>query len=481
MHPTALSRRSRRPIWQPEMIAEHIVRPAAAQRTTQIRPLAHRADNHFLIAGLLLSDVVALVLATSATAALRIILEQFLPVTALGYPERHVFASVLVVPVLLVLFVVHGLYDLDKILVGSREYARICNAVTYGVLIVLVISFFAGEGPLVSRSWLVLLWLTTFLFVALARFAARRVVRSVRRRGLLRTRVVIVGASDFGVSFARQMRTACHEGIDVVGFLDEFIPIGQRLVDDVAVIGRPGDLVSGRITRPVDEYLLIPQALPHERLTEITRLMLTRNAPTVRMAVSSSDLLTHDLVIAERASVPLVTIKRARITGIDAILKRGLDLIGASLALLVLGPVSLAMWVRGRRGLVKQAVRGVCGVPTSFVVFGDEATGPLLRGAPALIAVLSGKLSLVGPRPVSVGARVPTTTDLGLAAVKPGLTGPWRLSGPEASLADQAVRDLAYVRDYTIWEDLRIIAQSLLGLLQSAPRARLARWQDTAA
>ena len=131
------------------MIAESF-----AGSTQQVRPrkqefqrsVASRArTNRLVITGLVLADIVALVVAISATAGLRLVLDEFLPVVALGYPERHVFASLFVLPVLLVLFRLHGLYDTDSILVGSQEYARIGNAVTYGVLIVLVSSFFIGD------------------------------------------------------------------------------------------------------------------------------------------------------------------------------------------------------------------------------------------------------------------------------------------------------------------------------------------------
>jgi lipopolysaccharide/colanic/teichoic acid biosynthesis glycosyltransferase len=70
--------------------------------------------------------------------------------------------------------------------------------------------------------------------------------------------------------------------------------------------------------------------------------------------------------------------------------------------------------------------------------------------------VLRGELSLVGPRPVLFGPGGPPD-HIGLTAVKPGLTGRWRLSGPGASLADQAAQDLRYVHEYSIWEDLRIL------------------------
>ena len=76
-------------------------------------------------------------------------------------------------------------------------------------------------------------------------------------------------------------------------------PIGQALLGNLAVIGRPTDLLRGLQTPLADEYILVPQAVPHERLEEITRLMMSRNGPTLRMAVSSRDRLTHGVQVTE--------------------------------------------------------------------------------------------------------------------------------------------------------------------------------------
>lgn len=472
------------------MIAENVIRPLITIRSgnaARERAARRQRESQFLIGGLVLLDGLMIALAIVVTTALRLVLDGLLPVVALGLPERHVFASLLTAPVLLGLFWFNSLYDGDAILAGSREYGRIAHAVTYGVLFVLGASYFVGDGPLVSRSWLLLLWVSTIVLVSVGRFAARRIVRQLRHRGLLRTRVVVVGASSLGVAIANQLQAAENEGLDVVGFLDEYIPLGEKLVGSAAVIGRPGDLVRGKVNPMVDEYLLVPQALPHERLEEITRLMVSRSGPTLRMAVSSSDLLTHGVLVAQRASVPLVTMKRARITGIDALLKRTLDVVGATVALIGLGPVAVILATYGRMrthrsGLVYQAVRGEYGGRTGFLLFSEQtvAWAPL-RGVPALLAVLAGRMSLVGPRPVTLDpARFARTGDQPLTAVKPGLTGPWRLSGPDASLSDQALHDLAYVRDYTIWEDLRIIGQSVWMLRRDRSGPLLARWRESA-
>jgi lipopolysaccharide/colanic/teichoic acid biosynthesis glycosyltransferase len=431
-----------------------------------------------LICGLVVVDVLGLALALATSAVLRFALDGFLPVAAFGLPERHLIASVLVVPVLMLLFALNGLYEPDTILVGSREYARIAHAVTYGVLLVLAASYFAGEGPLVSRSWLLLLWASSVVLTGLCRFGVRRVVRALRRRGVLRTRVVVVGASSFGIAIAEQLAAARGEGLDVVGFLDEYLPVGQQLVDGVSVIGRPSDLLRGLASDLGEEYVLIPHALPHERLEEIMRLMVSRNWPTVRMAVSSRDLLTRGVLVTERAGIPLLTIRRARITGLDAILKRAFDIFGASLALIVTAPVVLVvltlMAVHDRSPLfIAQRVHGAGSGTVKFWLLGSNSNGSqVLRGVPALLAVLSGKLSLVGPRPVRPGQEPPFWQHSGLTAVRPGVTGPWRLEGPRATPADQVIRDLAYVRDYTIWEDLRIVWETI-----RSPRGGLARWR----
>ncbi len=473
------------------MIADRPVElawPPAPHDSGAVEPVSDRRGREYrlLTVALLVSDLAALALAIVLAGFLRLGLDVALPVVMLGYPERHLAASVLAAPILLALFATHGLYQPEKILAGSREYMQIAHAVTYGVLVTVAISFFLGESPVVSRSWLLLIWLLSIVCVGLARFAVRRAVRRLRQRGVLRTRVAIVGASTFGVIVAEQLRAAKSEGLDVVGFLDEYVPVGQVLVDDIAVVGRPSELVRGFGTSLADEFVLVPQALPHERFQEISELMVSRAGPVLRMAVTSSDVLTHGVLVAERAGIPLVTLRRLRLAGVDAVLKRGLDLLVAGVALVVLSPVAIVLVARAflnhvRPILVREVVYGVCGSETSFWVFSRGVSGrPLSRGIPALVAVMRGHMSLVGPRPIASieAARVPG--ELGLTAVKPGLTGPWRLGGCHASRRDQTLRDLAYVRTYTIWEDARILYESVRSLAREPGSTGLARWADPA-
>src|SRR5579859_1289554 len=463
-------------------------RARPAQSRAAVRPsVVDRADWRLLRFSLLVLDLCLVAAALLIAELIRLRVDDVSVVGSLT-PKHHLLASALVLPGLLVLFRLHGLYDLDAILVGTREYANIAHAVTYGVFLAIATSYFASHSQFVSRSWLLLVWVLCIGHLSVGRFAARRVVRALRRRGQLRTRVIVVGASSIGVAIAQQMRDARDDGFDVVGFLDEYVPVGQMLLDDIAVVGRPDDLLRDQAASMADEYVLVPQALPHERQEAISLLMASRSRPVLRIAISPTEMLTNGVRIAERANLPLVTVRQARLSGVESIGKRVFDVAGAGVMLAVLAVPLLVVLVqaavRGRSPLFRyQSIVGIVGKPGGLWLLDQGIAGwPPLRGAPALLAVLLGRLSLVGPRPVVCASPNHGSQLAGLTAVRPGLTGPWRLSGPHASLHEQSLRDLSYVRSYSIWEDVRILWDSSLRVLRAGRLpALVGRWENLAA
>jgi lipopolysaccharide/colanic/teichoic acid biosynthesis glycosyltransferase len=445
------------------------------------RALDWKSQPRLLRGTLIAVDVVALAAALVTVSLVRAALDGVLPLYDLAL-EWHLTASIIGLPILLLVFWAQGLYDLEKVMRGTWEYARIAHSMTYGVVIILAASYFAGGGPLVSRSWVLLLWVLGILGAGLGRFVARRAVRKLRRRGVFRTRVAIIGASTFGVTIGQHLSAAEDEGLDIVGFLDEYLPLGQPLVDGMAVVGRPLDLLDQSRSQVADEYVLVPHALPQERVDAIMRLTAFRSGPALHVAVSSNDLLTHGVLLSERGSVPLLKLGRARISGLDVVLKRGLDVVGAAVLGLALAPTALLALARsfaaGRRPLLKeQRVYGSNGETVSLWLLETGATSWLpIRGVPALVSVLGGRLSLVGPRPELARSGQPPSA-VWMTAAKPGLTGPWRLGGPDAKLADQATRDMMYLRNYSIWEDFRILWQSALRVARESGGVSLGRWQ----
>ncbi|WP_246375892.1 sugar transferase [Gluconacetobacter takamatsuzukensis] len=87
---------------------------------------------------------------------------------------------------------------------------------------------------------------------------------------------------------------------------------------------------------------------------------------------------------------------------------------------------------------------------------------------PQLLNVLRGDMSLVGPRPI-VQAEVERYGE-NIAyyyATRPGLTGLWQVSGrSNTSYARRVALDSAYVRHWTIWQDVTILLKTIPAVLR---------------
>ena len=78
---------------------------------------------------------------------------------------------------------------------------------------------------------------------------------------------------------------------------------------------------------------------------------------------------------------------------------------------------------------------------------------------PQLLNIISGQMSLVGPRPVTEPELVKYGENAGrVLSVKPGLTGLWQVSGrSDTDYADRISYDLYYLQSWSVWLDLWII------------------------
>ena len=174
--------------------------------------------------------------------------------------------------------------------------------------------------------------------------------------------------------------------------------------------------------------------------------------------------------------------------GRSIVLKRVLDLVGASIGLLLLSPLMafVALLIRFTMGppvLFRQVRLGLHGKPFVMYKFRtmldlrdeqgnllpDEKRltplGRFLRSTsldelPQLFNVLKGDMSLVGPRPFLMEYLDRYTPEqFRRHEVKPGITGWAQVNGRNALTWEEKLKlDVWYVDHWSLWLDLKILA-----------------------
>jgi FlaA1/EpsC-like NDP-sugar epimerase len=250
------------------------------------------------------------------------------------------------VPLLGLIFFAQGLYEPANLMVGAREFAGVFRASAYGLLAITVVTFVL-RWPL-SRSWTVASWALMTGLVIVLRFGIRRVAAALRRRGRLTERAVIVGADEDSLALAEQVNQP-GSGMRVVGILDDYIPTGTKLPGGLRVVGTSTSLLQTTTRLRVHDAIIAPHALPWETLRDLILVSATRaNGLQVHLSAGFYDMLTAGVRFSERNHVPLLTLRKARLSPVERAIKAVLDRALATLLLVGLSPVMLVM-VAGQR------------------------------------------------------------------------------------------------------------------------------------
>jgi lipopolysaccharide/colanic/teichoic acid biosynthesis glycosyltransferase len=93
---------------------------------------------------------------------------------------------------------------------------------------------------------------------------------------------------------------------------------------------------------------------------------------------------------------------------------------------------------------------------------------------PQLVNVLKGDMSLVGPRPLPVRDYEGFNQDWQRRrfSIRPGITCLWQVTGRSTISFDQWMRlDLRYIDEWSLWLDLKILAQTVPAVLKGTGAA----------
>ncbi|MFQ5873867.1 MAG: sugar transferase [Dehalococcoidia bacterium] len=375
-----------------------------------------------------------------------------------------------------------------------------------GVLFLTGISFvgvvFLLKYHHLSRLMLLYFGILALVFLTSYRLALWATWRSLRELGYGTRRVLVAGAGDLAQRVASALERESWTNVQVVGFLEDRPPEG------FPVLGHLRNAERMVRQHQVDEVVV---ALGETRRREVLALVQDLQWTPVRVTLVPDylELATVEASIREVSGIPLVELRAPVIEGVDALVKRAIDLIGAIVALLTLWPVMLvsALAIKlsspgpvlfrqtrvGENGrlytlhkfrTMQVDAPSVAPVPDRVEELGKATlkrapdspyvtrVGSFLRRysldeLPQFWNVLKGEMSLVGPRPeVPDIVRLYNPWHLQRLAVKPGLTGPMQVNGRcDLPLDDRVKLEMAYMQNYSLWADLKLIAKTFLAVV----------------
>jgi len=415
-----------------------------------------------------------------------------------GYETSAYFWTALAWPAIwLAALQLAGAYDSRNIGIGSDEFRRVLNAGTCLTAVVAMASY--ASRAEVARGYLMLALPSVIVLDLLARFWLRKQLHRRRARGECMRRMVAVGHPDVVADLTAMLARDTHHGLRVVAacVVGSDLPDSIDGVPLVGAFGDIGDVVQG--CRADIVAVLACREMIGDRLRDLA-WSLERTGTDLCVAPALLDVAGPRTTIRPTAGLPLLHLDHPEFSGTRGLLKAAFDRAAALCALVLLLPAFAMIGVAialddGWPVFFRQTRVGKDGRPFTLCKFRTMVTDAERRKAdllerndgdgvlfkmradprvtrvgrhlrrysldelPQLLNVLSGDMSLVGPRP----ALPEETCEYGhqmrrRLAVKPGITGLWQVNGRSDLPWDEAVRlDVRYVENWSFALDLQIL------------------------
>jgi exopolysaccharide biosynthesis polyprenyl glycosylphosphotransferase len=394
----------------------------------------------------------------------------------------------IVVPLIILVAKVQGLYEHDALVIHKStldEFPALLNLATLFALLTWLARHYVVDGS-PPTVYLLALWLA--LIVTLG--AARSTARAFASRKSPIERCLLVGSE----AVERRLEGKFPDNGRV-------ILVGAITVDEVA---RDHDALR-RVAREAGAHRVLVALSDHadgEETMDVVRGAMTTGL-RVSLLPNSIGAVGGAVAFDDLGGVPLLGVPHFGLSRSSLAVKRTVDLIGASFALVVFapamavlaaaikldtpGPVLFRQTRVGRDGrqfkmlkfrtmvdgadAMKDELRGLNEAAGLFKIEADPRitrVGRVLRRSgldelPQLFNVMRGNMSLVGPRPLVVDEdeRV-TGYDRRRLQLTPGMTGRWQILGSaRIPLSEMVKIDYLYVANWSVWLDVKILLQTI--------------------
>jgi undecaprenyl-phosphate galactose phosphotransferase len=376
-------------------------------------------------------------------------------------------------------------------------------AVFYGWIAAIIVIYLLKASNQSSRLFMLLLMPTALFNICVVRYA---VMKFLKRKNLFTEKVILVGAGKTAERIVRFWNEDLGYRYDIVGILDDK-PISETLPKRFPIIGGFNNLKNVVKVHKVNTVIIAAPGLSKENLQNL----ITKIQNTVEHISFIPDLIGTPMASVEPSilfteEILMLNLKNNLASPYNRFFKRIFDLILTILGGLLISPILIILAIivaidnRGRVIFAHRRV-GIAGKhfncykfqtmkqnfdlqkyldenpdakkewEETFKLTNDPRVtklGAILRKTsldelPQLFNVLTGEMSLVGPRPI-VDAEINRYGKFirEYFMVPPGITGFWQVSGRSDTTYEERVEmDTWYVRNWSVWIDILYLFKTI--------------------
>ncbi len=399
---------------------------------------------------------------------------------------------------LVIIFAVNHLYSLKVTQRFSSGFFKVIFLVTAWMMFIIAYYFLVVHQLFFSRIALVHIWMFTITFITFGRIIIQLIQTFLLRYGIGKRRILFIGVNTVADHFYKTIKEDPY--YKIIGALDE--KVLSRKKGELKIIGRFDQLESIIKKYKIEEIIQTDPKMGEGDTKEL-HAFCRNNQIKYHFIPDLIRLQRTNVDVEMIDNIPLVTLKDTSLDGWGQLLKRLFD-IGFSIVMIILlipAWIFIGIFIKlDSKGPIfyksKRKYRDkIFGIYKfrSMVVDADikkkelmkqnERTGPMFKikedpritrlgkflrktsidELPQLFNVLSGKLSLVGPRP-----HLPEEIDqyeshhYKVFALKPGITGLAQISGrSNLDFEDEVKLDTYYIENWSPWLDIKILIKTI--------------------
>lgn len=415
------------------------------------------------------------------------------------------------------IFTMLGLYGSKRLTTRRSEAFDVIKATSLCALTLMLGSLVRFR--MVTPYFVAIFWaMSTFLAVS-GRIAVRTWLRRLRKHGQDSRNMLIVGSNRRAIEFAKMIRSHLELGYRIIGFVDEEWAGTEELRNNGwSLVCNLENLPTFLRRSVVDEVVLaVPMRSFHNYASDIAATC-EQQGIFLRVLSDLFNLKTSRPLAEDFEHAAVITHYGGIEDGWPMTIKRSLDFSLSLVLLIAIAPILLltailikltspgpVLFVQRRIGLSKRPFN-IYKFRTMVINAEDklgeiehlnEATGPVFKikndprltpigsflrktsidELPQLFNVLSGDMSLVGPRPLQL-RDYELFTEAGedwqrcRFSVRPGITCLWQVNGRSSLPFHRWMElDLQYVRNWSLWLDIQILAKTIPAVLRGSGAA----------